>query len=258
MPQRGLMDLPTQELPLRTGLSFTPVHRLVLTGRQYVIPFILRSEDVQQPLIEAINYTRAISWNVDHMTIRDPLIARIKTTLIKFDREFHKLFHDLNKFLHYTLNTDPNRFHFRGKRSHAGRKAPNARNLRKFRQHRPRRGLFDAFGSLSNVLFGTATQAQIDAVHKRLTSLEAITEEESVMLNLHSSTINASINEMHRMHTALQILSAAANTSNKMLAHFSAKTLNLEKEALLEQALLDLDFTIAYIGDYVLDLKVGL
>ena len=231
--------LPTQESPVRAGLSFTPVYRLALTGRQYVVPFIIRSADVQQPLIDAINITASLAWNVEHMDSNLPIVASIKNTLNNFDREFHGLFHDLNKFLHYTLNTDPNR--------------SNAASIL-----RKRRGLINAFGSLSNVLFGTATQAQVDAINSRIDEIHQLSEQERVMLNVHSKTLNITISHMHNMDSAFHRLTNAVNTTNKILRHFSTLTLQLEGEHQLHQALLDLEFAFGHISNHVLNLKLGL
>ena len=65
----------------------------------------------------------------------------MKDTLQSFELEFHNSYKNLNAFLHYVLNTEPKRF------------------------SRTKRGLINILGSLSNVLFGTATQSQIDSIH---------------------------------------------------------------------------------------------
>ena len=62
-------------------MCFTPVFRLPLTGRQYVIPFDLRSEDVQDPLIRARNMTAKIKWNVEHMNASYQVVSSLKRTL---------------------------------------------------------------------------------------------------------------------------------------------------------------------------------
>ena len=231
-------SLPLQESPIRVGLSFSPSYRLFLTGRHYVIPFILREEDALAPLIQAVNLTNSLSWNVNHMSIDYPVISSIKNTLRSFDKEFHVLLHNLKDFLRYVVNTDPTKSHFN--------------------YYRKKRGLVNAIGSISNVLFGTATQAQVDAIHDELETLNSFTEKERVLLNVHSTTLNLTLRNMNAMQSALNRLSSAVNVSHQVLRQFSIKTLHIEQEQKLLQSLIDLEFALTHISSDILDLKIGL
>lgn len=197
-------SLPSQETSIRAGLSFTPSYRLVLTGRNYVVPFALRATDVQAPLVRALNLTAELAWNIEHMSRDYPLIDSIKATLSNFDREFHYIFVDLNDYLKYVFEADLGRFHYalppRGKR-----------------------GLINFVGSLSNVLFGTATQQQVDAIDSKITELSTLTEQQRVMLNVHSETLNATLRNMHAMQSALHRLSSAVNISHQIVRQFSIR-----------------------------------
>lgn len=85
-----------------------------------------------------------------------PEIASIKDTLGNFDSEFHSLNNDFNEFLNYVLSSDPYMLH----------------NVR------VKRGLVNFFPSFSNILFGTDTQARIDAIYKKIDDIASLTERE--------------------------------------------------------------------------------
>lgn len=110
------------------------------------------------PLVQALNLTSDLQFNVRHMSNDYPVIAQIKTTLQNFDREFHT-FYDLNNFIHYILSSEPALSHHL--------------NF----PHR-KRCLFSVLGSLSNILFGTETQNQVDAIHQRLNESATLFEKE--------------------------------------------------------------------------------
>ena len=230
---------PTQESPIRAGFSFTPTYCLLLTGRQYVIPFTLRQEDVLVPLVEALNRTADLRFNVDHVSTDYPLVAQIKITLDHFDREFHSLFNDLNKFLHYVMGSEPSLSH-------------------PLQMSRQKRGWVNALGSLSNVLFGTATQGQVDAIYQRLHELSSLSEEERVLLNVHSETLNLTLRNMVAMHSALHRLDTVVKVSNQVLRQFSIRTLEIKGKQRLFQALLNLEIALMHISTDVLNLKIGL
>ena len=173
------------------------------------------------------------------MSTEYPLIAQIKVTLDHFDREFNFLFNDLNRFLHYVMGSEPSLFH-------------------PLQMSRQKRGLVNALDSLSNVLFGTAAQGQVDAIQQRFHELSSLTEKERVLLNVHSETLNLTLRNMFAMRAALHRLNTAVNVSNQVLRKFSIKTLEKEGEQRLFQALLDLEIALTHISTDVLDLKIGL
>lgn len=231
---RGGAGKPSTESPIRAGLSFTPKFRLLLSGQSYIVPLVLKSNDIQKPLIEALNMTADLSYNIAHMSMNYPLIRSMKATLQSFDMEFHRAFKNLNSFLRYVINTDPEKF------------------------SRSKRGLINILGSLSNSLFGTATQSQIDAIHNQLIKDRQINEEQRRILNLHNQVLNITTRNMQTMHSALQRLSSAVNTSFSVLREFSSKTLQLEGEQRLLKALFDIELALGLINDDILELKIGL
>ena len=178
--------------------------------------------------------TNDLHYNILHMSDDYPLIKSVKDTLQSFELEFHNSYKNLNAFLHYVLNTEPKRF------------------------SRTKRGLINILGSLSDVLFGTATQSQIDSIHNQLINSRQISEEQRRMLNLHTRLLNLTIRNQNTMQSALQRLSSAVNTSFSVLREFSAKTLQLEGEQRMLKALFDIELALSLINDDILDLKLGL
>ena len=135
--------------------------------RQYIIPLELNTQHTQDPLIRARNITADLEWNIAHMNTSYTVVSSLEKSLRNFDKEFSKLFIEMNEFLKYMTTT--------------------AHPLRK------KRGVFNLLGSISNVLFGTATQDQVDAIHEKLQRVGSMTERERIILNVHSTTLNMTI-----------------------------------------------------------------
>ena len=66
---------PTTESLLRMGLSYTPAFKVILTGRQYIVPLELNTQDIQEPLIRARNITADLEWNISHMNTSYAVVA---------------------------------------------------------------------------------------------------------------------------------------------------------------------------------------
>ena len=143
------------------------------------------------------------------------------------------LFVDTNEFLKYIVETDPQLF-------------------------RMRRGAFNILGSISNVLFDTATQEQVDEIHNKMQTMNRLTEKERVMLNVHSSTLNMTIGEMRSMEAALSRLQEASTLSDKIIREFSIQTLTIEGEQRMLEALLNLELTLIVLSNDNVNLKNGL
>ena len=195
---------PIQESSIRMGISYTPAFRVLLAGREYIIPLELHTSDIQVPLICARNITAELGWNISHMNASYAVVSSLKKSLSNFNEGFNKLFIDMNEFLKYIIET--------------------AYPLRK------KCGAFNLLGSTSNVLFSTATQAQVDAIHGRLQKAEAMTEKEITMLNFHSTTLNITIREIRSLNSAISRLELASAMSHKIIRQFSLRTLALEGE----------------------------
>lgn len=135
-----------------------------------------------------------------------PVVGTLKSALESFDREFNHLFRDTKEFLTYIMHTEPD----------SGRIF--------------KRGALNIIGDISNIMFGTATQAQVDAIHDKLHSIESLTERERVLLNAHSQILNVTIREMRSLKSALRRLEAASSLSHQIIRQFSIKTLQIEGE----------------------------
>ena len=205
-----------QESTLRDGLSYTQVFRVILTGREYIVPFELRSQDIQAPLIHAQNKTADIRWNVEHMNSSYEIVTSLQKSLRNFDREFVKMFKDMNNFLHYIINSDVHPL------------------------NRVRRGALNFIGSIFNILFGVATHQQVDTIHQRLQSTETLTEKERIMLNVHSSTLNITLGGMSALQAVTRRLEDAVNVSHS----FITKRLHTKGEQRMLEALLNLELAI--------------
>ncbi|WP_435326061.1 hypothetical protein, partial [Klebsiella pneumoniae] len=68
---------------------------------------------------------------------------------------------------------------------------------------RYRRGAIDILGQFANILFGTATQQQVDDIHARLGQLETMSEREREILNVHSKVLNATIRNTSHIEAAI-------------------------------------------------------
>ena len=147
---------------------------------------------MQDPLIRARNMTADVEWNVEYMDTSYQVVASLKRTLKNFDVEFEKLFVDTNEFLKYIIGADTKPYRFK-------------------------RGAFNILGSISNVLFGTATQEQVDEIHNKIQSIDRLTEKERVMLNVHSSILNMTIREMRSMESALSKLQETTDLSSRII-----------------------------------------
>ena len=187
----------------QVGLVFSPEGRLIVTGNHYVVPVVILKEQLFQPLRHARDMSDAILWNVGHMDNGSALVASLQNTVRSFQTEFEIRSEDLSNYVDYLLSDHP-------------------------WSHRSRRGAIDIFGDLSNQLFGTATQKQVDDIHAQLHRLEMMSDKQRAMLNVHSKVLNSTIRNMSHMQAALVKIQKAANISYNIIRQYSLKTLELE------------------------------
>lgn len=116
---------------------------------------------------------------------------------------------------------------------------------------RSRRGSIN-FRGTSKILFGAATQPQINGIYSTIQVLENFVGKERVLLYVDSLALNMTLRNMHAMWWALQQLSAAVNVSSRVHRLFSIKTIRLEGEQQLFHALMDLLFALGHINTDVL------
>ena len=143
------------------------------------------------------------------------------------------MFIDTNEFLRYIVGADT-------------------------KPYQVKRSTFNVLRSISNVLFGTATQEQVDEIHNKIQSIDRLTERERIMLNVHSSTLNMTIREMRSMEAALSKLQEATDLSNKIIQEFFLQTLTIEGEQRMLEALINLELALIALSNDNVNLKMGL
>ena len=135
-------DIP-QSSPAQQGLSFTPTNHLIVIGQAYVVPIVLRLDDIiYQRIRTASQYLQHINKLNNDMI----LTSSVSQNIVSFQGKFQGLHDNMQDFLlHIVKNNDD-----------------------KSTSKRKPRGLINLVGSLANTLFGTDTQAQVDFIHKRV------------------------------------------------------------------------------------------
>ena len=224
---------PQEEKPVNLGLVFSPAGRVMVTGNHYVVPFLLNKEELFQPLAVARDLSDAILWNVGHMDNGSALVASLQNTVLSFQHEFNIRYDDLSNYVDYLMSDHP-------------------------WSRRHRRGAIDIMGQFANVLFGTATQQQVDDIHARLGQLETMSEKERSVLNVHSRILNSTIRDVSHMQAAILKIQKAANISYGIIRMYSLKTLELESEVKIYEALFNLQLALSdIIADHV-RIKLGI
>ncbi|XP_050721311.1 uncharacterized protein LOC127001149 [Eriocheir sinensis] len=226
---------PSREQPIRPGLVFSPVFKMLLTGRYYVVPVVIKTDDIQRPLINVANLTAEVSWSIEHMNQSFPTVGLLRRTLDSFHIEFAKLFKDLNDFLSAMSGRDGSPFRTRQKR-----------------------GAVDFLGSVANLLFGTATQAQIDVIHGKLSQLYTLSTDERRQLNLHQEVLNATVRDLRHVHSAISRLESASALASAIIRQFSLRTLQIEGEMRILETILLIQLALSDLNHDTLNLKLGL
>ncbi|XP_050693841.1 uncharacterized protein LOC126984264 [Eriocheir sinensis] len=227
--------LPSREQPIRPGLVFSPVFKMLLTGRYYVVPVVIQTDEIQRPLINVANLAAEVSWSIEHMNQSFPTVGLLRRTLDSFHFEFNKLFKDLNNFLAAMSGRDGSPF-----------------------KTRQRRGAVDFVGSVESLLFGTATQAQIDVIHEKLSHLHTLSSEERRQLNLHTEVLNATVRDLRHLHSAISRLESASALASAIIRQFSLRTLQIEGEMRILETILLIQLALSDLNHDTLNLKLGL
>ncbi|MPC85252.1 hypothetical protein E2C01_080018 [Portunus trituberculatus] len=79
---------PEREAPIRQGLVFTPAFKMMITGRTYTVPILVNTDEILQPLINALNLTANFSWSMEHMNRSYSTVKLLSRTLDSFKAEF--------------------------------------------------------------------------------------------------------------------------------------------------------------------------
>ena len=227
----------TQGSPAQ-GLSFSHDHQLLVTGQDYVVPFMLKLDDIYEPIRRANSITQNIVYNLDEIKGEDfHLIASlIAQHIFAFQQRFKKLYDNMDDFLMHIVGHNPDASHSR----------------------RKTRGAMNFMGSLANTLFGTATQDQVDVIHNRLRSLDTFTEDERKLLNVHSRVINVTLNELNNVHQALEKLEVATRVTKTLMTKMEKNIEKNEKSILSLEILLHVQLALTSIAADHINFKIGL
>ncbi|XP_045108474.1 uncharacterized protein LOC123503109 [Portunus trituberculatus] len=246
-------DVP-QSSPPQQGMSFSQDHQLLVTGQAYVVPFLLKLEDIYEPIKKAINITQNIIYNLDEIAGDDFIINQnmiynldeiegddfilftslISQHILAFQERLKNLHASMQDFLMHIVAND----------------IPQPR--------RKKRGAINFIGSFANTLFGTATQDQVDIIHKRLQSLDSFTEEERKLLNVHSHVINVTLNELTNVHQTLEKLETATRVTKTLMTKMEKHIENNEKSILSLEILLHIQLALTSIAADHINFKIGL
>lgn len=164
-----------------------------------------------------------------------PTLKILRKTLDSLHSEFDKLFKEFNSFLRALSGRDESPY-----------------------RTRQRRGAIDFLGFLSNLFFGTATQAQSDVIHSKLLRLHSLSTEERRQPNLHTEVLNATVRDLHHIHSAISLLESAPALANAIIRQFSLKTLQIKGEMLIVETLILLKLSLSDLNNDTLNLKLGL
>ena len=229
----GLTDTiqPAQEQPLRAGLVFTPAFKMMITGRSYIVPIVVEMDTVIAPLINALNLTADVSWSMEHMNKSYPIVNLLSKTLDNFQEEFDKMFKETVEYLSSISGRSPH--------------------------GRPRRGAINLLGQLANLLFGVATQKEVDNIHNQLNDLNHLSEEERKTLNVHTEILNITVRDLRHIHSAIDKLEAAANNTANIIRHFSIKTSMIEEELRMLETIALLQLALSDLNHDLTSMKLG-
>ena len=187
--------------PFETAITFTSIGKIIFGGRSYVVPISLDVEDLfilTEPIMKGLEN---IKQNYELISNRGQQI-NFQTSM----RDHLSLLID-----DLTLKTE-------SLRSILSSMSQKEQGL-----SRPKRALFEAFGTLGNYLFGLATEQEIQDTNDMINKLNDLTEDERKMLNLHSTVLNVTmlhideiennqkrtINAINDLHNGISLLNAS-------------------------------------------------
>ena len=183
-----------------TGLYFDPVAQLAFTGTTYVVPYRITTEDLLSPLASVRAPLEEEMWSVENVQTNDSLVNVLRSHMMRLNYNLLDSEAKVRSFLSYFIHT---------------------------KHTRHERGALNIVGTVSNALFGTATQGQIDSINDRLDTLNELTEKERVQLNVHSELLNATIRNQKAIEGALQGILNATAIARGLIRSFSLKTIEL-------------------------------
>ena len=87
-----------QESTVRSFNSFTPEFMLIVTGCNYIVPYMIMIDDIATPVIKAENHTANIIHNIGQDNDNNFMTNLIKQHIFEFDEKFHQLHYAMNDF----------------------------------------------------------------------------------------------------------------------------------------------------------------
>ena len=218
---------------LQAGVAFTDEGKVHVTGNNVVVPYVLQTKVLLEPLNRARVLAGNVKWNIEHMNNESMIVQSLKVSLSNFDAELEKLSVSFTSYLSLLLHDAT-------------------------ATSRHKRGALNVLGDISHALFGTATQEQVDTIHNRIDELSSLTEEQRRQLNLHTEILNVTARNMAIMGTALQRLEKAVNLSDYLIRGISIQTLQNEEQIRILEALLDLSLALVDIQNDHFSIRLGL
>ena len=231
-------------------MSFTPVFQMKLTGNVYVVPFVLHLQDLYAPIVKAQELTSKILATVHHIepvkiltdvrqidqAKKNVIVELVTTHLNDINKKFQELHYSLNDFLMHILGYNWNQ------------SAPV----------RHPRGAINFIGSLSNTLFGTATQSQVDKIHEHLHTLDDVSENERKLLNVHSHVLNITLLDLTSVHDAIDKLQKASDLTEKIFSRIIGDINQNENKIILLESLLHVQLVLSSLSTEHMNLKIGI
>ena len=118
------------------------------------------------------------------------------------------------------------------------------RNLRDFiiqyeeiPRSRTKRGAVNFIGDVAHVLFGLATDSQVQVIANNLENIHKMTEEQRRLLNLHTKLLNETVRDMSLIRKAQTRMEKAVNLTKTIIGEIATSIRHINEEAYINAAL---------------------
>ena len=214
-------------------LWFNRMYKMVITGENYIVPIsfspqtLITNIDTTLTYINTVNNTifkdldngmhYGTMSNNDRVTAIDQFKMHNSMKLERIHSEFQKIKRSATDFITNRLGPINPR---------------HARN---------KRGVLNFVGEISNILFGTSTEREIDEIHNAIKNQENFNQITLNRINLHSSILNETISDLASLH----------NIANKT-------TIALKALELAQQEANNINFKIQILLSILTELEINL
>ena len=209
---------------------------MLITGDHYVVPFFISFHDIYDHILAVENVTSTIYQHVNHIVYENVWADMVYNHALAIRKKFHALHYEMQDFLVSIVGS----------------------NVTHDKHARKPRGAMNFIGSVANTLFGTATQAQVDFIHKKISVLESLTEDERQKLNVHSRVLNITLADLTQVHVAITQLQRASTLTEKMLNTMVTDIRKNGDAMMILEQLLHVHLALSTIADEHLKLRIGL